>query len=226
MNSGYRIAALPLAFLFADVAVAQSEDATFVQGMLGALNASEAWELENQVTGEKAKSDLGTLPYGGAAAQMLYGEGAFQYGFEGGGLVSWKNSNQQFAFTNNSVAVSFDNTLFLLDISMGGVLSWRPANAFRMYVAAGPSFNWGRLQVDNKDKPEPAPSSVNVEIEAGGSSHAVALGLYGRAGLEFIVNDFTFGVSARKLNAKLDFGKNGTIRLNDLAWFLTIGKQI
>jgi hypothetical protein len=107
-------------------AFAQHDDGygpLYVQGMLGVLDADNAWTLTDEDTGKTLESDLGKLIYGGGMGQQMVREGKFEYGFEGGGLVSWKNSNQVFYASNNMAALSLDNDMFLLDLSLGGTVS-------------------------------------------------------------------------------------------------------
>jgi opacity protein-like surface antigen len=195
----------------------------YVQGMLGVLDADNAWTLTDADTGETLESDLGELIYGGGMAQQMVREGVFEYGFEGGGLVSWKNSNQTFYASNHVAAVSFDNDMFLLDLSFGGTISWRPVKPFRLYLGAGPALAIGTVDVKN-ETPELAPQDGTTErSNVNGREWAVGVSLYGRVGIEFIVDKFTFGVTARKTGSTLDFGQAGEIDLSGTQLFLTIG---
>jgi hypothetical protein len=207
-------------------AFAQHDDGygpLYVQGMLGVLDADNAWTLTDEDTGKTLESDLGKLIYGGGMGQQMVREGKFEYGFEGGGLVSWKNSNQVFYASNNMAALSLDNDMFLLDLSLGGTVSWRPVNSFRLYLGAGPALAIGTIDV-KEDTPELAPqdgSAAGANVD--GREWAVDVSLYGRAGIEFIVNKFTFGLTVRKTGSTLDFDQAGEIDLSGTQWFLTLG---
>lgn len=195
----------------------------YVQGMLGVLDAGNGWTLTDANTGETLESDLGELIYGGGMGQQMVRAGTFEYGFEGGGLVSWKNSNQTFYANNHVVAVSLDNDMFLLDLSFGGTISWRPVKAFRLYLGAGPALAIGTVDVKD-ETPQSAPQDGTTErSNVNGREWAVGVSLYGRAGVEFIVNTFTFGLTARKTGSTLDFGQAGEIDLSGTQWFLTVG---
>ncbi len=196
----------------------------YFQGMLGVLDAGNAWTLEDPHSGEVLESDLGKLIYGGGMAQQMTRDGVFEYGFEGGGLVSWKNSNQTFYASNHVFAVSLDNDLFLVDLSFGGALSWRPLKPLRFYLGGGAAIAIGTVNiVDSSVEP---PGDAPPADDIGGREWAVGVGLYARGGVEFIIRDFTFGVSVRQASTKLEFDNAGEIDLTAPQWFLTVGKRI
>jgi hypothetical protein len=203
----------------------------YVQGVLGVLDAGEAWTLDDNTSGESLESDLGQLILGGAMVQQMSKDGVFEYGFEGGGLVSWKNSNQQFFASNHVFAVSFDNNLFLVDLSFGGAISWRPFKPLRFYLSAGPTVAVGTVEIDDDSiEVEPhtqgAGEGSSIQLDASGREWAAGFGLYGRGGIEFIVRDYTFGASVRKSSTTLKFDNAGEIDLTAPQFFLTIGKRI
>lgn len=196
----------------------------YLQGMLGVLDAGRAWTLEDEATGQELESDLGRLIYGGGMAAQMTRDGIFEYGFEGGGFVSWKNSNQIFYASNHVFGVSFDNDMFLIDLSLGGAVSWRPVKPFRLYLGAGPSLVVGTVNI--KDDSVEAASQQQESSSLGGRDWAVTGGLYARVGFEFLIDNFSFGVSARRTTSVLEFDHAGEIDLRAPQWFLTIGKRI
>ena len=66
----------------------------------------------------------------------------------------------------------------------------------------------------------------SIRVDAGGREWAAGFSLYGRGGIEFLIRDFTFGVSARIAGTTLEFDKAGEIDLTAPQYFLTIGKRI
>ncbi len=115
---------------------------TYVQAWLGTTDANDAWSLDDPSTGVRLEGDYSSLPIGGGVGQRLWGATA-QIGFEGGGLVSFKNDAVVFTGADPGLRVSIDNELFFMDVFMGGVVSLRPARWVRIYAAAGPSIAWG-----------------------------------------------------------------------------------
>ncbi len=110
---------------------------------MGALDTdAESWQVTDPESGEDVLGDLGTLPFGGGAGQQLWGSGAWQIRYEGGGLATWKNGRTEFRGNNNALAVTIDNTFVAAGVFMGGVVSVMPFRPLRLYVAAGPSITW------------------------------------------------------------------------------------
>ena len=63
-----------------------------LQVWIGAIDTDDRWDREDPATGEPLDGDLGTVPYFGGGSQRLWGR-LGQIGYEGGGLVSWKNDS-------------------------------------------------------------------------------------------------------------------------------------
>lgn len=198
----------------------------YLQAWVGALDTdSQSWKVSDPQTGEDALGDLGTLPYGGGAGQQLWGSGAWQIGYEGGGLVTWKNGRTEFRGNSNAVLVRIDNTFGAVGVFMGGVVSIRPLQPVRLYVAAGPSVTWGWLFDDNDDEEVSAPNGVTINLDDTKSDVSVVP--YARAGIEFeLSNGFTFGVSARYADDKFDFGDAGELEFDQVLWVLTLGGPV
>ncbi len=197
----------------------------YLEAWLGALGTQDdSWKATDVQTGDKVLGDLGTLPFGGGAAQQLWGTGAWQIGFEGGGVGAWKNGNTEFRGTSNggtSVQVRFDNTFYAFGVFMGGVVSVNLSRNVRFYVAGGPSLTWAWLHDNNNN--DSTPSSIGGgEDENDGSFVA-----YGRAGIEFVLDSgFTFGASVRYANDDFDFGAAGDLKLDEPVYLLTLGARL
>lgn len=204
----------------------------YVQVWLGTTNADGAWSANDPSTNAEVRGDYSSLPLGGGASQRLWGR-RLQLGFEGGGLVSWKNDDIEFAGSNGELTIGINTELFLMDVFMGGVVSVRPARWLRLYVAAGPSIAWGYLPSEDDDKDEVnggpivhGPGSV-VIIDLDSSESDVSFALYGRVGIDIELDGgFTFGISARYAEHEFDFDQRGDLKLDEMQWFLTLGSKI
>ncbi len=200
----------------------------YAQAMLGSMDADDAWSLDDPSTGIRLEGDYSSLPIGGGVAQRLWGAKA-QYGFEGGSLVSFKNDEVVFSGADPGLRVSIDNELFLMDVFMGGVVSVRPTRWLRLYAAAGASIAWGFLNGDEDDDDDDDGVVVinGIVIDLDENHFDYSFALYGRVGIEFELNSgFTFGVSARYTEHKMDFDERGELTLDDVQWFMTLGGRI
>lgn len=205
----------------------------YLQVWLGSTEADDGWSLNNPVLGSELTADSSRLPMGGGGAQRLWGD-RLQYGFEGGGLVSWKNDDVDYAGTSPGLLISIDGEFFMMDVFMGGVVAVRPTPWFRIYAAAGPSIAWGYLSGDEDDDDEPdqgglvinGPNGIAV-IDLDESDSDVSVTLYARAGLEFELGDgFTFGASVRYAEHEFDFDDRGELMLDEVQWLLTLGARL
>ncbi len=202
----------------------------YVETWLGAVDTDENWELGDEDTGDSLLGDIGTMPYVGGAGNRMWGK-RFRYGFEGGGLISWENDGTRFYGTSNSLRVQIDNEFLSLEVFMGGRLSMALAPGLRLFVAAGPTVAWARLQNEDEEA-EVLPASASV----GGASVFINLNeeeddfsarFYARGGLEFeFANGFTLGASARYADHQFDFGSSGELELDEVQWFLTLGSRL
>jgi hypothetical protein len=81
-----------------------------------------------------------------ARANNCGAAGAWQVGYEGGGLVTWKNGRTEFRGNSNAVLVRIDNTFGAVGVFMGGV-SQRAAVPSDAPVRRGGSIDHGGLAV-------------------------------------------------------------------------------
>ena len=201
-------------------------ETTHLQVWLGALGTDDSWEVSDPGTGESVLGDLGTLPFAGGAGQQLWGHGAWQYGYEGGALATWKNDNTSFRGANGTLRVTVDNTYFSAGVFMGGVLSVSPIPSLRLYVAAGPSVTWGFIDEDDDEVEAPPPGS-NVIIDLDDGDNDVSVVAYARGGVEIVLrNGFAFGFSVRYADDELDFDESGELELDEPLWLLTVGGRL
>ena len=214
--------------LFALPAVASDPPTPiYLQAWIGALDTdSGSWKVSDPQSGEDVLGDLGTLPYGGGVGQQLWGSGAWQIGYEGGGLVTWKNGRTEFRGNSNAVLVRIDNTFGAVGVFMGGVVSVRPFQPMRLYIAGGPSVTWAWLFDDNDEDEVSSPGNT-VTINLDDTKSDVSVVPYARAGIEFeLSNGFTFGVSARYADDEFDFGNAGELEFDQVLWMLTLGGRV
>lgn len=203
----------------------------YLQSWLGAVSTDKPWLLPADETGGPFERSTGTLPYIGGSGMVLNGEGV-RYGFEGGGLVSWKNYGSSFAGVSSDglvVAVAVDNQLFSFETFLGGVLAFEPRPDVRLVLAGGPALAWMRLRNDDEEvevTPVGASDGSSVFIRLNGSESDFSFTFYGRVGLEFrIRSGLMVGVSARYAEHDFDFGSSGALRYDRVQWFLTLGAE-
>lgn len=222
------LALLPAAAAFAaDEGSAPSPKTSYVQAWIGGLSTDDgSWKSSDVQSGDNVTGDLGTLPFGGGAAQTLWGTGAWQIGFEGGGLGSWKSDNTEFRGTSSggtNIQIKVDSTFFSLGVFMGAVVSVRPVQHVRLYVAGGPSVTWAWIEDnDNNDA-----TNTNATIDFNGTESDTSFVAYGRAGVEFVLTDgLTFGASVRYADDEFQFGRAGDLTFDEPLWLLTLGARL
>lgn len=213
-----------------DSAVDVNVAVDFLQVWLGAIDADDDFERADPIDGTDLSGDFGTIPYFGGGVQRLWGSG-LQYGYEGGGLVAYKNDSTKFFGNNGGVRIEIDNTLFSMEVYMGPVISIEPLRWMRIYAAGGPTVAYAYLSDDGDDDAVPEPvdevgaASTSVDFSSGG--HSVSLTYYGRAGIEFeMPTGFTFGAHARYAPHEFDFDDGGELKLDSVQYFVSLGARL
>lgn len=208
-------------------------DVRYLHVMMGVLDADQSWTIEDEDDGSEASSDIDKLVYGGAVAQIGNSSGVFQYGFESGGLISFKNDTNIFLQSSEGGGVQgtvkVENQLWIMDFSIGAFASIRPWHGFRLYLSGGPALIVGSLSIDSDDvKPVPTNEGgggTTINYRPSSRENDAAVGVYGRVGFDVILNNgFIIGASARRVDSELDFGHSGTIDFDDTQYFLTLGQ--
>jgi hypothetical protein len=208
------------------------QSVTYLQSWLGTVETDDPWILPADASGGPYTRSVGTLPYIGGSGMVLRGE-QLRYGFEGGGLVSWKNYSSSFRGVSSGgliVGISVDNALLSFETFLGGVVAFEPSPGVRFSLAAGPALAWMRLK--NKDDevevtPLGQPAGSSVFISLNDSENDYSFALYGRAGVEFSIRSgLMLGVSARYAEHEFDFGSSGVLKYDRVQWFLTLGAEI
>lgn len=198
----------------------------YLQGMVGTLNGDKVWQVDDSTTGEPLVADLGDLLYGGGAIQSNFSDTAIEYGYESGGLVSFKNNTSYFVAVGDNggtVLAELDNEFWQLDIHMGAYAGLRIGEHIRLYGTAGPAVLIGSLSIEDDEE---SASSQAIIISSKNRQTKAALGFYGKLGLELMFGDgITVGASVRQVNAKLDFGDAGEMTFDHPQYFITVGKM-
>lgn len=204
----------------------------YLQVYLGAMNVTD-----NEVTID-ADGDTGfaeefpdDLPWAGGVTQMPLYPGRFQYGLESGGFISWKDTDTAFAFFNNTVLFQADTSLLLIELFMGGFVSYKLNNLVRIHAGAGPLALYSRLDLEG-DEEDSEENGKRVIILSGGTRIVLAdedtdsdlvLGGYARVGIDFHWDHASaIGFSARYMDAKPDFDDSfGEVSVRGAQFFLT-----
>jgi hypothetical protein len=195
-----------------------------VQVWFGGVDTDDDWNRNDPLDDSELSGEFGTLPYLGGGSQRLWGN-RLQLGYEGGGLVAWKNDSTRFFGNNGGLRIEIDNTLFSMEVFMGGVLSIRPVRWLRFYGGLGPALAYGYLSDDDDEDESSSTSSVSGNF--GSDSHAFSLTLYGRAGFEFeTAGGFSFGGHARYANHEFDFDDGGELELDSVQYFVSFGQRL
>lgn len=159
----------------------------------------------------------------GLVVQRTAQPGPFQYGWEGGVRVGYGSNRSMFvhlAGTGSSLQIRSD--LWTADLTFGAFASVRAADRLRFYVSAGPSLYWGRASGADQDTTEADGRAVTIDLTENGDDLGAAW--YARAGAEWMFSPNTHvGVSVRKMDARLDFGRRGRIRIDEPSYLLTLG---
>ena len=206
-----------------------TDDWIYLQVMLGSLKTDNQSVITDPDSGETAYSDFPTLPFGGIQAQIPITHQWYEFGYETGAYVGWKNDSFAFVATNNQAVIALKNELFMLEVHAGVYAALAPSNRFRIYVGAGPLLAYGHASNKDSEDPEnlPATNSTNIHIDLSKSENDVDIGYYGRAGFEYFTKTgFSFGAGVRHINYDLDFGQvAGDMQFDDNLYFITLGQR-
>lgn len=205
-----------------------TDDWIYLSVILGSLDTQSQAVITNPDTGEQAYADVPSMPFGGIQAQIPMAHQWFEYGFEAGANVSWKNDSFVFAATNNQAVLAIKNQFFLMEVHGGVFAAIAPTSRFRVYAGAGPLLAYGHIS-NSDDEPANLPSTQNINgsIDFGKSENDLSFGVYGRAGLEYFTpSGFSFGAGVRRAKYDMDFGNvAGEIAFNDNLYFISLGQR-
>ncbi len=207
-----------------------SDDWIVLQVMLGQLDTNNQAVITDPDSGERAYSDFPSLPFGGIQAQIPLAHHWFEYGYETGANLGWKNDSFVFVANNNQATIAFKNELFLLELHGGVFAALLPSSRFRLYAGAGPLLAYGHASNNDEEDPAQLPSNqsgTTIKINLGESENDVAFGAYARIGMEYFTRTgFSFGAGIRRTRYELDFGQvAGSIDIDDNLYFISLGQR-
>lgn len=185
--------------------------------------------LDDRVTltreGELYDGKLRRLPYIGGAAQMLWRDDWLEYGWEGGGFVTWINDRVDYFARSDSrgllIKISVDNVFWSLETFMGLYLSVHPAPPIRLYLSGGPLAIYAVARksepLETRTVSISTVTSVSRDINRGSDlvidlsnkDTDLNFGGYARVGIELnLTNNLWAGVSLRYMKTDLNLSSS------------------
>jgi len=227
-------AAVTLFLLTANVFAVGVKEPMYGQVMFGSL------KLNDKTVTIKSNDDVyegelpDSIPYLGAAAQVIWKDDFFGYGWEGGGFFSWHNESVSYYASSGgngtTVRVNVDNNYWSFETFMGLYASLKPVDHLRIYVGAGPLFLFATAKVENvEEPPEPTPyDTSSIKIDADSYHSDFTVGAYARAGFEFkLPNNYWIGGSVRHMKADVNLSKSvGQFDIDGDVYYLTVTKKL
>jgi hypothetical protein len=161
-------------------------------------------------------SDL--VSFGGVSYHHLAGD-KFTVGVEYGGIFSGMVDDVDTYTRNGQARVTFDTSLFLLDLFVGPQANWWIGHRFRLYGGVGPLLMFGYVSADFKQRE----IEEEYDIKLNESDTAVGFGGYARLGAEFVFGKgSSFGLGVRGFTASLDFDDTlGDVDFKGVSGFIT-----
>jgi hypothetical protein len=162
-------------------------------------------------------SDL--ISFGGAGYHHLAGSDKLTLGVEYGGILSGMVDDVDTIAHNGKARVSFDTSLFLLDIFVGPQANLWLGERFRLYGGVGPLLMIGYISADLKERE----IEEEYDIKVNESDTAVGVGGYARLGGEFVLGGgSSLGLGVRGFTAALDLDDTlGEVDFNGVQAFFT-----
>lgn len=177
-----------------------------------------------------------SIPYLGAAAQVIWNDGVIGYGWEGGGFFSWKNQSVSYYGTSGgdgtTIRIDIDNSYWSIETFMGLYGSFKPIDRLRFYIGAGPLFLFATTKVDNHEENEEPPQATSssgstIVIDTNSYHSDFTFGAYARAGFDIYLQDnMWIGFSARHMEASVNLNKTiGKFDIDGEVYFLTLTQK-
>lgn len=205
-----------------------------IQVFLGVLELDDQTGQWEDISEGDVDVDFSSLPSGGIEAEYVFYKNWVHMGINSGGSIAWKNDDTNFSggFTEETggvLRIDVDNSLFLLELHLGGYVRGRLSDRITTYAAAGPMVMYGEHKVKDENVEQmPAGTVVNGTVVIENSdSNDVNIGYYGRAGVDFEIGDKQhMGVGLRYMSTELDFDKTiGKIDIKGPQYVLTYTAQ-
>jgi opacity protein-like surface antigen len=206
-----------------------NESAPLIQVFLGVMEPDDQTGEWDAISEGPVDIDFSSLPSGGVEAEYLFGRGWVHWGLNPGGSISWKNDDTNFSgsLTNENggtLRVDLDNSLFLIELHLGGYVRGRVSDRITTYAAAGPMVMYGSHDVeDERVESTSQPQTDGTLVIRNSDSSDINVGYYARAGIDFAINDNQFlGLGVRYVSTELDFDKTvGNIDIKGPQYVLT-----
>ena len=226
------IAALTLLISFSAIAVGVKEP-MYGQVMFGSLKLNDN-NVSFKANDEVFEGELpNSIPYLGAAAQVIWKDDVFGYGWEGGGFFSWYNRSTSYYGSSGgdgtTIRISIDNSFWSFETFIGLYGSFKPNEHLRFYAGAGPLFLFATTKVNDVDEVEIQPSGGSTIVIDTNDYHSdFTVGGYARAGFEFeLPNRYWVGASIRHMRADLNLNKTvGKFDIDGNVYYLTVTKKL
>jgi hypothetical protein len=161
-------------------------------------------------------SDMASI--GGVGSHTLAGDN-FTIGVEYGGILSGMMDDVDTYANNGNARVTFDTSLFLLDLFVGPQANWWIGDRFRLYGGAGPLLMVGYISADFEERE----IEDELDIELNESETVAGFGGYARLGAEFVFRGgSSLGLGVRGFTSSLDFEDTlGEVDINGVQGFIT-----
>lgn len=234
----YWLIALSLLTACANISAAGVKEPLYGQVFFGSLKLNDN-TVSIRSNDETLEGELpSSIPYFGAAAQVILKDDVFGYGWEGGGFFSWINDSVSYYASGGgngaSVRINVDNNFWSFETFMGLYGSFKPVDRLRFYAGAGPLFLLATTKVDNAEEPaqpeQPLPntnSGSTIVIDVNKYNTDFTVGYYARIGFDFYLQDqWWIGANVRHMNAEVDLDKTiGKFDVNGEIYLFTLTKR-
>jgi opacity protein-like surface antigen len=207
----------------------ESASAPQFQVFLGVLELDDQTGEWKDISDDGVDVDFSSLPSGGIEGEYIYGRGWIHWGLNPGGSIAWKNDDTNFSgsLTNENggtLRVDLDNSLFLIELHLGGYVRGRLNEKITTYAAAGPMVMYGSHDVEDESVDgTPQPLNDGTVVISESDSSDINVGYYARAGIDFAISGTQqLGLGIRYLSTELDFDKTvGKIDIKGPQYVLT-----
>lgn len=191
-----------------------------VQGLLGAVKFEDLKIKDESGSGDPKTIDISTLPQLGGAWSTLPIGNRLQYGLETSFLLGFRFDKVSYLSAGGSgLHVEIETSMWMFDFAGGAY-----ANLFldknrkiRVYAGGGPLMMFASYRSEREE------TGTGTEETYDNNESAFGLGVYGRTGIEFRVQERgTFGIGARATWSDVDLsGVGGSSDLTGTALFAT-----
>lgn len=181
------------------------EEKTAVQALIGATHF-DSLILDvphSRDSFDTVRTEYTWMPLIGFSAVLPFmQEETFSAGLEGSIIAGFRSKSITALGRDGTLSVRVNNSLLLLDLSMGLFVSAELGSAARVYVGAGPLLMFGFSDSDTRE----VTTDGGTPEKNHDSSSAFGVGGYGRGGIELRLADKALmGVGVRAFSTRMDF---------------------